>query len=168
MISDILLSYFSPSIDQKLFDAIENGDHVAAILAILDAKSVDINLADSHRNSLLHMAVLHRREDLVVALIERGVNVNACNIDNETPLHWAARKGFHSLSVKLIDRGADLHASNTLGFTPLHMASSKGHLWLAVALVERGADITAVNVCWLGRLVAYQVSVACNESLDRV
>lgn len=67
----------------------------------------DIFLFPQKKNTVLHIASLAGKEDLVKLLIERGAQVNVQNQKGFTPLYMAAQNNFEALVKFLIASGAD-------------------------------------------------------------
>merc|ERR1712059_47782 len=72
--------------------------------------------------SLLHLAVMKERNDLIELLMFHNANCDATNFDGESALHWACRIGKLSAVVKLVAHGANLNLEDRQGNAPLHFA----------------------------------------------
>ncbi|KAF5281783.1 hypothetical protein FQR65_LT14530 [Abscondita terminalis] len=71
----------------------------------------------------LHVAVIHKRKDVVDLLLSFGANINAKDLDRNSPLHIACR--IHSnvpIIEQLLQRDAVSDLTNADGDTPLHCA----------------------------------------------
>lgn len=95
--------------------------------------------------TLLHIAALRNRIEVVKLLIERGADVNAKGgWWVVTPLHWAADNGHTEMVWLLLEQGADVNArTEEHGYTPLHWAANNGHRATVELLIAAGADVYA-------------------------
>ena len=117
----------------------------------------------------LHLAVWHKRLELVRMLLEHHADIHPSNDRGEVALHLAAcarveRYGPSRYQVNLdilqllLDHGADVNTEDCYGSTPLHhssfrnedddpptLAEGKGSVEGARLLLEHGANIDAEN-----------------------
>lgn len=95
---------------------------------------------NSKRQTLLHIAVLYNKLDVVEIAVEMGCDVNATDNFGETPLHYAAKKGHQTILLFLIQNNAKTNEKNREGNTPLHLAVSNGHERCTKALIFCSED----------------------------
>jgi len=106
----------------------------------------DVNSADQHGNSVLHIAAQNGRGAIVEDLILNGADVNKGNNHKNTALHLAAQNGWdevakHLLRAKRIKVNfKDLHAN-----TAMHLAAQNGQIGVLEQLIEAGANINEAN-----------------------
>ncbi|MHC9538070.1 MAG: ankyrin repeat domain-containing protein [Vulcanimicrobiota bacterium] len=93
-------------------------------------------------NTLLHVAVKKRDDDMIRLLIRKGADVNAKNMNGNTALHYAADTG---TAMILIKSGAHIDAKNKRGDTLLHKSAYNGMEDMVRVLLLNGADSNAVN-----------------------
>lgn len=93
-------------------------------------------------NTLLHVAVKKRDDDMIRLLIRKGADVNAKNMKGNTALHYAAETG---TAMILIKSGAHIDAKNKRGDTLLHKSAYNGMEDMVRVLLLNGADSNAVN-----------------------
>lgn len=121
--------------------------------------SVDANL-----NSVLHMCVIKKRADLLVAVLADGrTDPNARNADNFTALHLASERGDKSIiSIFLACGRVDVNAKAPKGCTALHLATRRNDAKSVLQfLISRRVDVNAqdeygdtslgfaiMNDCW--------------------
>ena len=116
-----------PGSGAQLINYVLNGDLEAAKELI--ENGVDVNSADQHGNSVLHIAAQNGRGGIIEELILNGADVNKGNNHKNTALHLAAQNGWnevaeHLLRAKKIDVNfKDLHAN-----TALHLAAQNGQI----------------------------------------
>ena len=93
---------------RELLEAAKAG-RVADVVVALD-EGADLNFASTDINSMkdtpLHFAALHGREEVVETLLERGADVHAKNYWAGTALHMACKRGQHRVVVQLRKAGA--------------------------------------------------------------
>lgn len=99
-----------------------------AIDALLCSPRVDVNLTNSEGASPLHLAVFHKRADVVERLLSRQeIRVNAVNAYGVAALHLAAKGELPILQNLLRHPDIDVNISFPRGRqTPLHTAVKKG------------------------------------------
>ncbi|KAH0546083.1 85/88 kDa calcium-independent phospholipase A2 [Cotesia glomerata] len=87
----------------------------------------DINALNFDGRTALHIMVMRKRLDCVMALLSHMANINLADNHGDTPLHLAVQKG-GSLSVvqMLIGFGADIDAKNFKNESPRHLVELKG------------------------------------------
>ena len=74
-------------------------------------------------NEALRQAVINRKAQLVIALIERGADVNCQTLyGKSTPLHFAIIWGHNEIVKILLEHGAKTNIQNCLGETAFHSA----------------------------------------------
>lgn len=91
---------------EGLREAIKNGDS-AAVKKLL-SEGVDANYHDKQGLSLLHLAALFNRTDIVFILMESGASMDYKNAQGETPLDCAPATLQHKMRKKL-EEGEALH-----------------------------------------------------------
>ncbi|KAF5281784.1 hypothetical protein FQR65_LT14531 [Abscondita terminalis] len=71
----------------------------------------------------LHVAVIHKRKDVVELLLSYGANINAKDLESNTPLHLACRI-YDNVPIieQLLQQQANPDLTNADGDTPLHCA----------------------------------------------
>ncbi|EPS58612.1 hypothetical protein M569_16201, partial [Genlisea aurea] len=72
---------------EGLREAIKNGDAAAAKKLL--SQGVDANYHDKQGSSLLHLAAVFNRTEIVFALIDHGASLNSKNSQGETPIDCA-------------------------------------------------------------------------------
>lgn len=74
-------------LNEQCRDAIKAGD-AAGVKKLLDG-GADASYADRTGNSLLHLAAMFNRYDLVEMLVKRGADMTVQNASKETPIDVA-------------------------------------------------------------------------------
>ncbi len=125
-----------PQGQRGLFIALREPAPKVAI-ALLDAPRIDLNTLSRQGESVLMLAALKGRLDLVEPMIKKGADVNKTGW---TPLHYAASNGHLPVISLLLENHAYIDAESPNGTTPLMMASMYGSPEAVKLLLEEGAD----------------------------
>lgn len=141
-----LMRGFDPnSRDEKgqpaLLLAMREGSFKSAELLLTQAQ-LDVEAANSAKETPLMMAALKGHAEWCRRLLERGAKVNR---DGWSPLHYAATGPSPEAVALLLDRGAAVDARAPNGNTPLMMAALYGKEESVLVLLKRGADPTLRN-----------------------
>ncbi|KAL3859712.1 hypothetical protein ACJMK2_009916 [Sinanodonta woodiana] len=125
----------------------------------------DINLADNKKQTPLHIACNHHKEDVAACLIALGCNVKTADINGYTPLHRAIHTDLETIACMLCDIGANVNYKTENDWTPLHEASRTGNENIVRKLLSYGADVNAVSRCnatpFLTAVFFYRISHKC-------
>lgn len=113
------------------------------------AAGSDVNLRTGDGMTVLHWAVMYRRELMLsdVLLPVTGCDVNVRNDLGMTPLHLCASDRDPLFAELLLDAGADCDARSLGGFSPLHFAAScsADRPYMITLLAGRGADVNSAT-----------------------
>lgn len=91
--------------------------------------------------SALHVAVLRRRKDLALMLLNAGADINAMDIKSGlTPLMHAVEDNNVNMVHFLIENGCDVNSQSYSGNTALHCACGRGQLDTVRLLLKNAAD----------------------------
>lgn len=118
----------------------ENSFEVAELL--LTRPQLDVEATSPAGETLLMMAALRGRLDMMKRLIARGAQVNR---EGWTPLHYAASGTEVAPTELLLEAHAEIDAQAPNGNTPLMMAAGFGSVDAADLLALRGADVALRN-----------------------
>lgn len=100
-----------------------------------------VNAVNIQGRSPLHLAIIHKQEQLAAQMIAAGANLNLPDKNGATPLHEAAESGNLKLARMLVEAGADVSKSHyTHRVTPLILAIRNGSPAMLSLLVQYGAD----------------------------
>jgi ankyrin repeat protein len=104
------------------------------VIQDLKQRPADLNLADEHGLTPLHLAVQHcaddsnrDRIDLVLFLLKTGANPNLKASGGSTPLHFAAQVGNAEMIKALIRAGARIDTKDDHEKIPLQRAIDSGN-----------------------------------------
>lgn len=111
-------------------------------LALRMVESVqDINEdRDSMGSTLLHVATLRNRKDVVDLLLSKGADLESKDQFNVTPFLLACQHS-HEMIPFLLGRGADINAVYRADAHALHAAAAQGNVEALKALLDRGLNI---------------------------
>lgn len=93
----------------------------------------------------LHQAILRRKPDIVVLLLDAGADLNATDAAQRTPLHMAVERGDAAIVAALLSRKANATTRDRTGWTPLHHAAAKDQIEIARLLLDSGIDPNALS-----------------------
>jgi ankyrin repeat protein len=109
------------------------------LIKMFISQGADINLTNTYGCTLLHIAVLSKRIDIVKNAIT-DTNINLKDIYGESPLFKAAMCGYHKIGEELIKHGADVNLINLDTQSPLMAASRSNKPKMIELLLKNGAD----------------------------
>lgn len=89
---------------EGLREAIKSGD-TPAVMELL-SKGIDANYRDKQGLSLLHLAALFNRTDIVFALMKSGASLDCKNLQGETPLDCAPATLQYKMKQKIEESSA--------------------------------------------------------------
>lgn len=102
---------------------------------------LDVQAYDVYIQSSLHLAIIHRHNDLALLLRELGADQNhRSDAFEATPLHLACNYAMVDVARALVAEGADIDAADSIGRSPLHLAIVNRHTDVALHLLALGAD----------------------------
>jgi ankyrin repeat protein len=127
-----------------LLDAVEAGEHEAALAAL--AAGEDVNARGADGTTPLIWAAYHGDAELVSKLIAAGADVNARNEFGTSALAEAAIAGYTKVIEALVEGGADVDQANPEGETPLMAVARTGNVAAATLLLDAGADVNAIEL----------------------
>ena len=100
----------------------------------------DVNTRHAvHNNSALHLAVKHKKNDMLDYLLTQTVDVNAECCDGSTPLGFAAWYDNIYAAQQLLQHQANINHRNMHGNTAIHNALQRNAKEIAVLLLKSGA-----------------------------
>jgi len=88
---------------EKLFKAIADNDR-ETVGDILHSEALDLRMRDHVGRTCLHLALLAKRADIALDLIDGGARITSRLVDGRTSLHLAAQIGLDNVVKKLLER----------------------------------------------------------------
>ena len=88
---------------EKLFKAIADNDR-ETVGDILRSGALDLRVRDHVGRTCLHLALLAKRVDIALDLIDAGARITSRLVDGRTSLHLAAQNGLDHVVKKLLER----------------------------------------------------------------
>jgi len=80
------------------------------IAELLISKGADVNAKTTDGDSVLHIAIINKRIEMIKLLLENGADINAKNHKNETPLDLAILYKYTDITELLVEKGAKTNA----------------------------------------------------------
>ena len=111
-------------LDRGLIEATKKSNikHIRKFLT----KGASINTVDERGYSLLHLAVIENRADILVLFIKLGANVNIVDENDDTPLHKAiSMKNVAMTQFLLAQKEINIKIQNKFKETPLSLAKKR-------------------------------------------
>jgi len=121
-------------------------DHAIALGDLIDVKrhlAADPNCLEKGVNPSLNplqQAILRKKGEIALHLIESGADVDAADGSQRSPLHLAVERRLPAVLKSLLDHGATTGRLDKIGWTPLQHAAAKDQVELVRILLEGGAD----------------------------
>ncbi|USN50942.1 MAG: ankyrin repeat domain-containing protein [Myxococcales bacterium] len=113
---------------------------IEVIEALIKSRA-EVDEQDDQGNTALHLAIVRKEKDAVIALLEGGANPNIKENSNSfTPLHLAANTGQIEVIEALIKSEAEVDEQDDQGNTALHLAIVRKEKDAVIALLEGGAN----------------------------
>lgn len=142
--------------DPSLLVAIRHNADVEMIRWLIEmGHEQHIPSLDTDGNTVLHLATLYDRSDIIYAYSTYTSSHVASTLgdlidaetlhDRRTALHLSCIRGFDDVARQLLDLGADVDLQDRVGNTALHFASAWGHVSLLQLLIERGCSLAVKN-----------------------
>ncbi|MDQ8182659.1 ankyrin repeat domain-containing protein [Pelagicoccus sp. SDUM812005] len=95
--------------------------------------------------TLLQQAVMRKKSEIALFLLQEGADPNAKTKSGQTTAHLAVTRNLPELCRALAEAGVDLGARDKQGWTALHLAAAKNQASSVRALIESGADVNALS-----------------------
>jgi len=106
----------------SLFAAASSGN-VGAIARLIN-QGINVNTANSERETALHMAAAKGHYQAAIYLINHGANIHARTVNNWLPIHHATRFRHPNIANYLLQRGSSPYARTSDGLSAIDMAKA--------------------------------------------
>lgn len=112
----------------------------SVVLRLIDSSTdFNVNHANRNGNTLLHLAIIYKRDDLVKLFLDRyDADISFCNDSRETCLHLAVRAGVIDTIHLFLDK-IDINARDSRGNTCIYSAIKDGSLQVLDLLLKHHA-----------------------------
>ncbi|KRY41705.1 Serine/threonine-protein kinase TNNI3K, partial [Trichinella spiralis] len=124
LLNDVALT--SDSLLSELLIACYEND-VNRFKSVLENLNLNVNSISWRKMSLLHIAVLCEKSEIVKSLLEKEADVHQIDWASFTPLHLASYFGFTEIVRLLLLFSSNPNSLTGVQDTPLHLAALKGH-----------------------------------------
>ena len=145
-----------------LDEAIARGD-IERVKALLKEDPDAVHTGRNPDLPPIAMAILRKKSDIAILLIEAGASVDGMDARGRTLAHLAVERGLSEIIPHLAAAGAPLSTLDGNGWTPLHWAAAKNNLPISYALIECGADIHALTA--RGGTILHEAAASGSEEL---
>ncbi|XP_071115765.1 death-associated protein kinase 1-like [Haliotis cracherodii] len=105
------------------------------------ANNIDLNTANKHGETAVHMAASGGHVDVIKFLQSKGVDVGVRDKQGDSAVYWAARQGQLDVIKYLQEANVPLDGKNKSGENALHVAARYGHAHVVDHLCEAGVSI---------------------------
>lgn len=95
--------------------------------------------------TLLQQAIMRKKSEAAVTLLEMGADPNVLTKSKQTGLHLAVVRNLPGMCRELGKYGVDRLARDKQGWTALHLAAAKNQAETVRALLEIGCDVNALS-----------------------
>jgi len=137
------VNYQDSSGGQAALHAVAQSGHVAASLALLEARAA-VDLEEEQALRPLHWAALHGHVAASAVLLEANAAPGRPpDVLGQHPLHLAARVGAEAVVELLLSQRAPPDEADAEGCTPLLWAAYGGHRNAAMLLLAQRVDVNA-------------------------
>ena len=92
---------------------------------LIQDQSMHINSTDPFRSTVLHLAILERREDMVLLILGLGGNLDMQDSDGNTALHLGVKSGIYRITRHLLLCGAKRNIKNSTQQIPSELCQSE-------------------------------------------
>lgn len=123
--------------------------HLQIVKMFYQHQTIDPNLEDESKCTLLHIAAYAGHGNIADYLIEQGADVDHRNLGALKPIHIAINQGQIQVVKLFLERGMSVDDVDVNGVTLLHYATHIGHLAIVELLIEKGANVDSVNLTLL-------------------
>ncbi len=125
-------------------------DYSRVIDLLLGHLDIDVNVKNSHQESLLLLTVKEEETALITKLLAHAnIEVNSSNSRQKTSLMFAAERGSLNIVHQLLaHRDIDVNVQDNKRFTALHFAAHHGQVAVVRALLAHAGIDTALRDRW--------------------
>lgn len=95
--------------------------------------------------SPLQQAILRKKREIALFLLEAGAEPNQVDASSRTLLHLTVDRDDAVVTAALLEKGADPDTLDKDGWTPLHHAAARDRVEVAQALLAGGADVMTLS-----------------------
>jgi ankyrin repeat protein len=128
-------------LDDRLLEAVRNGDH-AQIRALL-AKHVDVNLRLADKSTALSWAIDRQDEESVNLLMAAGAKVNLADVQGADPILMACEGGNPAIVRRLLAAGANARSARKDGTSALSLCAASSSPEAVAMLLAPGTPVDA-------------------------
>lgn len=116
-------TYFKSYFHNLAYNSILDGN-LGQVRYFIDQFSMQQKV-DKKGNSMLHVAVMASKYDIVRVLLSKNFSVDSIGYNQRTPLHYATIKSDYDMVKILLTMDANLNLKDKFGLTPMDYANNK-------------------------------------------
>ncbi|XP_024027968.1 ankyrin repeat domain-containing protein 2-like, partial [Morus notabilis] len=120
-------------------------EEVREVLERSDPSWEAADTVDSNGQSLLHLAIVQGRPDIVQLILEFGPDLEAQSRSSCSPMEAASEAGEALIVELLLARKAFCERYENSSFGPIHLAAQNGHVEVLRLLILKGANVDALT-----------------------
>ena len=132
----------------------------------LEKNPQDIDKPGRGNLTPLHQAILRKRPEAAVILLEAGADPDVLTPGSQSSLHLAVERGLVETAQMLLQRGVDTNVRDSQGWTALHLAAAKNRIQIVKMMLNHGVDPNYLSAA--GGTPLHEAAVSGNEDMIRM
>ena len=132
----------------------------------LETNPQDIDKPGRGNLTPLHQAILRKRPEAAVILLEAGADPDVLTPVSQSSLHLAVERGLVETAQMLLQRGVDTSVRDSQGWTALHLAAAKNRMQIVKMMLNHGVDPNYLSAA--GGTPLHEAAVSGDEDMIRM
>lgn len=122
-----------------------------------------VNKPGKSKMTPLHEAIMRKRPEIALLLLENKADPNILTTRNQTAMHLAIDRDLPEVAQAILAKGVNLGVRDSQGWTALHLAAAKNRNEIARMLIDGGADVKRLSAA--GGTPLHEAAVGANAEL---